>query len=169
MLRIALDIDEVLADFMNSYLNRFGNPKTDYEITRNVQRELSTDKEFWLTLPVINTLNFEPELYCTKRVNPKVWTKTWLKINNFPKRPVYQMFYQKGNKADMIKGRCDVLIDDSYSNVIKAINSGLPALLYTSPWNKDIDFRYRINSLDIKEIESMYELLVLDGITGNKT
>ena len=133
MLRIALDIDEVLADFMNS------------EITRNVQRKLSMDREFWLTLPVINTLSFEPELYCTKRVNPKVWTKTWLKINNFPKRPVYQMFYQKGNKADMIKGRCDVLIDDSYSNVVKAINSGLPALLYTSPWNKDIDFRYKRN------------------------
>ena len=60
----------------------------------------------------------------------------------------------------MIKGRCDVLIDDSYYNVIQAIKYGLPALLYTTPENAHIEFPFRINSLDINEIERVYKLQV---------
>ena len=65
MLRIGLDIDDCLADFMGSYLERFGEPKRDYEITKNVQQVLIKDKQFWENLPVINTLDFVPELYCS--------------------------------------------------------------------------------------------------------
>ena len=85
MLRIGLDIDEVLCDFFNSYIKRFGTPKTDYEITKNVHRKLSTDRNFWLTLPKLRDIDFVPELYCTKRVNPKSWTKNWLHNNGFIK------------------------------------------------------------------------------------
>ena len=70
-LRIGLDMDQVLDDFMGHYLERFGTPKNDFEITKNVQRILSKDREFWLNLPVINEIDFIPELYCSKRVNPK--------------------------------------------------------------------------------------------------
>ena len=39
-LRIGLDMDQVLDDFMGPYLERFGTPKNDFEITKNVQRIL---------------------------------------------------------------------------------------------------------------------------------
>jgi predicted methyltransferase len=67
-LKIRLDIDEVLCDFINPYYKRFGIPKNDYKITYDVQNILRKDKHFWENLPVLNTINFEPELYCTKRV-----------------------------------------------------------------------------------------------------
>ena len=82
-LKIGLDLDQVLDDFMGPYLKRFGTPKTDFEITKNVQRVLSKDRDFWLNLPVINTIDFIPELYCSKRVNPKSWSKQWLVIMDF--------------------------------------------------------------------------------------
>ncbi len=157
MLRISLDLDDTLADFLGPYYSRFGEPKNDYEITRNVFRKLRYDREFWTTLPVMDYINFVPEIYCTKRVNPKSYSKEWIRRNGFPIRPIYQMYYQHGNKADIIKGRCDVLIDDSISNVRMAINSGLPALLIDRPHNQG-DAMFRIYSLDIKEIEYAYNL-----------
>lgn len=68
------------------------------------------------------------------------------------------MYYQHGNKADMIKGRCDILIDDSVSNVMKAINSGLPALIIDRPHNQTGSPLFRIYSLDIEEIKFAYDL-----------
>lgn len=154
-LRIAADLDDTVTNFLVAYLAKFGKPKNDYEITRNVYK-LRKNKEFWENLEVIDRFDFEPHIYCTKRINSKVYTKNWLKKNNFPIKPIYQMYYQHGNKADIIKGRCDVLIDDSYSNVIKCIKSGLPALLITRQHNKHINTPYRINSLKYSEIENKY-------------
>lgn len=163
-MRIALDIDDVLAEFLEAYKVRFNTDKfpkrlQSANITKNVQK-LRRDRAFWTGLKVKNRLNFIPELYCTKRVNLKSYTKEWLALNDFPNRPVYQMFYQSGNKATMIKGRCDVLIDDSVYNVTQAIEYGLPALLYTTSENEHVDFPYRIYSLELDEIERMYNLQV---------
>ena len=171
-MRIALDIDDVLARFMQAYCDRFETDKYPKRleskiITRNVQRKLQHDRNFWLSLEVKHRPNFVPELYCTKRINPKEYTKKWLEINGFPKRPVYQMVYQQGNKATMIKGRCDVLIDDSPSNVLKAMNSGLPAILMADDWNAKFDYPYKINSLDIEEIIRVYEDLINNEFKGN--
>jgi hypothetical protein len=58
----------------------------------------------------------------------------------------------------MIKGRCDLLIDDSVSNVVKAINSGLPALIIDRPHNQGYEPLFRIYSLDINEIMEAYHL-----------
>ncbi|MGN0966192.1 MAG: hypothetical protein ACI4OP_01185 [Candidatus Coprovivens sp.] len=164
MLKIALDIDQTIADFLNPYYNRFGYTNKDYKITKNVFRILRHDRKFWVNLPVIERINFDPILYCTKRVNNKNWTKEWLRVNNLPIKPIYQMYYQHGNKADMIKGRCDVLIDDSISNVEKAIQSGLPSLLIDRPHNRNVYSKYRIYHLDINEIEQAYESLFLGWI-----
>lgn len=159
-LKVGLDIDQVLAEFMETYLNRFGEPKTDKEITINVHRTLRLDKNFWETLPVLNTINFIPELYCTKRVNPKIYTKRWLKANNFPDRPVFQMYAEFGNKADMIKGHVDVFIDDSIDNFIQMNLAGVPCLLFDSPYNKSWGPIGRLYSLEYDHIVETYELFM---------
>jgi hypothetical protein len=98
-LRIGTDCDGCIDDFWNPYLKRFGNPKSDKEITKNVQRKLQYDKEFWTTLPVLHRVNFDITLYCTKRTSSKAYLKQWIEENNFPIAPIYQVLYQKGNKA----------------------------------------------------------------------
>ena len=67
---------------------------------------------------------------------------------------------QMGNKVTIIKGHCDVLVDDSAFNCYQALNVGFPAILITRPHNIDSDYPYRINKLDIKEI-IMYILIVI--------
>ena len=54
MLRIGLDMDDTINEWYPIYLKRFGPPKTDYEITYNVQNVLIRDKEFWLSLHIKN-------------------------------------------------------------------------------------------------------------------
>lgn len=164
MLKIALDIDQTIANFEVAYNKHFKvnlSEQMDYVITRNVYK-LRRNKEFWINLPLIELPNFEPYIYATKRINPKSYTREWIVANGFPDRPIYQTIYQYGNKADIIKGRCDVLIDDSFSNVKKCINSGVPAILINRPHNKGVSFEYRVSKLDINEIESVYNQLLND-------
>lgn len=162
-MRIGLDIDDVIAGFWGSYceyFDTFNNPQhlVNNTITKNVQRILKSDRDFWINLPVINRPNFNPTLYCTKRVNNKSWTKKFIEINNLPNVPIYQMFYQHGNKADMIKGKVDVFVDDSISNMIKMNLSGIPCLLMDTENNQDWGPVGRIFSLNKDEIEDTCEL-----------
>ena len=157
-LKIALDIDDTIAGFYDSYETRFGKGNPSRRITRHVYG-LRTDKQFWENLSVIDRPDFEPHIYCTKRINSKVYTRNWLTKNGFIVKPIYQIYTQMANKADFIKGRCDILIDDSFYNVEKSIESGLPALLITRPHNKHIDTPYRVDTLKYKDIKNKYEEL----------
>lgn len=158
-MRIGLDLDDTLNLFIKPYLERFGKPKSPYEITRNVTRVLMKDREWWINLPVKNRINFIPELYCTKRVCNKDYSKTWLENHDYPIRPIYQVLYQKSNKANYIKGRVDVFVDDSVSNFIQMNLSGVPCLLIDSEENKDWGPYGKIYSLDKEEIEDGYEYI----------
>lgn len=158
-LRIALDLDDTVFGFFEAYQQRFPGEKNmiGHVITKNVN-SLRKDKYFWENLPLLERPNFEPHIYATKRINSKTYTRNCLAKYGLPIKPIYQMYYQHGNKADMIKGRCDVLIDDSIDNVMKAIKSGLPALLIDRPHNQNGDPVFRIYSLDIEEITEAYNL-----------
>lgn len=155
-----MDLDGCLCDFYGPYLNRFGNPKSDTDITRNVQTVLSKDKDFWLNLPVINQLNFVPRQYTTARIIPKRWIKEYLDKELFPKAPVYQILGYGLSKYSKVKmGGCHLHIDDSLS-VFKDLNKkGIPCLLLDSPENRSWDEPVgRIYSLDRDEIEYTYYL-----------
>ena len=160
MLKCALDIDDTLGSWLSEYIKIYGNPSSDQEITRNIQRDLRYNQDFWLTLPVLERLNFDPTLSCTKRIIKKSWTRKWLLDNGFPNKPIYQMYNQYGNKATLIKGRCDVLIDDSIFNCYQALKVGFPAILITRPHNAHSDYPYKINKLDIDEILDVYNQII---------
>lgn len=165
-LRIGLDIDDCLAGFWDAYCERFDtahNPKMleDSIITQNVNRILIEDRDFWLGLSLIDRPDFIPELYCTKRVNPKSWTRKWLELQDLPIRPVYQMFNQYGNKARLIKGRVDVFIDDSVRNVMQMNAAGVPALLYATEQNAGVAM-HKVFSLHEDDIIEAYETMIHD-------
>ena len=159
-LRIGLDCDDTCNYWYEYYVKRFGPPKDNTTITRHVERILKKDRDFWLNLPVKNRPDFDVILYCTKRVNPKAWTRKWLEDNDFPIAPIYQAYTQSKNKADLIKGRVDVFIDDSITNFILLNLSGVPCLLMDSPNNQSWGPIGRVYSLREAEIEEVYELFM---------
>lgn len=159
-LKVSMDIDGVLADFYGPYFSRFGKPKKDSEITVNIQTILKKDKEFWLNLPVLNKLNFQPKQYTTARIISKEWIKEYLRKELFPSAPVYQIFGYGISKYPKIKmGGCDVHVDDSLSVFMDLNKKGIPCLLLDSSENQHWDEPVgRIYSLDKEEIEDAYYL-----------
>lgn len=158
MTKISLDIDGVLANFNKSYLDKYGTPKNDLEVTKNV-RKLKTNKDFWLNLPVIHKPNFTPKQYTTARIINKDWIKEYLYKNGMPKAPVYQIYGYGLSKASKIRmGGCEVHVDDSLSVFIDLNLKGIPCLLMDSNNNQNWGPIGRVFSLDIEEIEETYYL-----------
>lgn len=157
MIRIAIDLDDTIFDFLGAYRQNFPGEinMTEPKITKNVLA-LRKNKDFWENLPLLELPNFEPCIYATKRINSKVYTRNCLIKYGLPIKPIYQIYTQKGNKANIIKGHCDVLVDDSAFNCYQAMKVGFPAILITRPHNVDSDYPYRINRLDLEEIIKVY-------------
>lgn len=156
-LRVSFDIDGVLCDFNKAYLQRFKKwPNYDWAITRNVSNILIHEREFWLNIPVLNRLSFTPRMYCSARVNPKRWSKQYLRNNGFPEAPLFQVPGYKLSKAKTLKGRCDVHIEDSMKNFIDLNSKGIPCLLYNT--SEEVSPILQIKSLEYDEIEEVYHL-----------
>ena len=157
-LRIGTDCDGCINEFWDPYVKRFGLPKSDTEITRNVQQKLKRDKDFWVNLPVLHKPDFNLTLYCTKRTSRKAYLKQWIENNDFPIAPIYQVLYQYDNKARFIKGRVDVFVDDSVYNFITMNQAGVPCLLMDNPANQHLGPMLRVHSLDYDELADTYFL-----------
>ena len=160
-IRIALDLDDTIFDFLGAYKEAFPGEKNmiDSNIDKNVF-SLRKNKKFWENLPLLELPNFEPYIYATKRINSKTYTRNCLIKHGLPVKPIYQIYHQQGNKANIIKGRCDVLIDDSAFNCYQAMKVGFPAILITRPHNVNSGYPYRINKLDFEEILAVYKSIV---------
>ena len=152
-LKISLDLDGTIVDFYNHYEKKFGKPKTDFEITKNVAGPLRKDREFWLTQPLIREVNCPVHCYCTARVIQKEWIKQQLEVNDLPKAPIYQVRGVALSKLPQLrKSGATVHIDDSLS-VFKELNSkGFPCLLIDAPNNREWGPIGRIYSLERDEI-----------------
>lgn len=158
-LRIGLDLDGTICNFDKHYYNRFNkhpSESIDWTVTRNVNYILKYDKSFWLTIPVLRKPNFIPACYCSVRVNNPRWTKDFLKRNDFPDAKLYQLKGGWGtSKYNILKNKVDVFIDDSIWNFEDLNSKGVKCLLITTDSNKDYNTPYRVNSLDINEINSV--------------
>lgn len=156
---ISLDIDGCICDFYNPYIERFGIPKKDNEISKNIYRVLSKDRDFWLNLPVINRPTFKVHQYTSARSIPKAWVKKYLEDNAMPKAPIYQLLNYYLSKVPRIKmGGCNLHIDDSLRVFIDCNLNGIPCLLMDNPANQDWGPIGRIYSLDKDEVEDCYHL-----------
>lgn len=160
-LKIALDCDDTLFDWRNSHEQKYNCvlKNISEDAIRAQVMDCKYDKQFWINLPLLERPDFVPYVYCTKRINPKRYTRLCLLQNKLPIRPIYQIENFYANKADYIRYICDVLIDDSYFNVKQCVNSGFPALLITREYNKHINTPYRISHLNYKEILRKYNEL----------
>lgn len=159
MTRFSLDLDDTVNFWYSPYLDRFGIPKDDYEITRNVFQTLRKDKDFWLTLPIKHRPNFNVWCYTTARVIQKDWIKEYIQIMNLPDAPVYQVFGCHLSKVPQLrKSKCDCHVDDSLKHFIEANLAGIPTLLMDSPSNQSFGPIGRVYSLDKDELEDTYHL-----------
>jgi len=159
--KIALDIDEVLCDWVKAWTDYFGQPVPKWwRFDRNIGDKfdkMKNDKGFWLNIPPkINPdeIPFEPCCYITSRCIPKEWTEEWLQKHGFAASPVINLELGQ-SKLDAIKScECTCFVDDNYDTFceINSANIGCVCYLMDAPHNERFDVGYR-------RIKSLKELV----------
>lgn len=129
--RVALDVDEVCADFVGGYIKRYPDcvrpGETSVEqwnfdplIGKRLHEELAHDDDFWLSLKPrlspTDDIPFEPACYVTSRVCSSEITAQWLAANGFPYAPVVTVGHDESKLEALRKHNIDMLVDDRYEN-----------------------------------------------------
>lgn len=114
--RVALDVDDVVADFLGGYKERTGdsiNPywAASYSMMDNLKK-LSNDENFWVNLKVKHRPNFEPVCYISSRSIPVEFTEKFIQKAGLPCAPVFHVPWNE-SKIDVLKeNKIDILVDD---------------------------------------------------------
>lgn len=161
-LKIGLDIDDVLADWVKHWTKHHGSevPET-WNFDRNIKEKfdaLKNDKEFWTSIPVKtfpSDIGFEPHCYITSRSIPIEWTQEWLDNNGFPTMPVYCVPFNKSKVEVAKQSGIDIFVDDRFENFVELNRAGICTYLFDAPHNK----RYNVGHKRIYSIEELNDLV----------
>jgi len=162
--KIGLDVDEVLADFIGTYTERFGVQPSqcwnfDPELPKRME-ELKDDKDFWMNLkPIVdpNDIPFEPVCYVTSRPIPSEWTSEWLAKNGFSIRPVITVGPDQ-SKVEAVKASgVTWFVDDRWDNFVSLNSAGICCFLMDAPHNQ------RYKGAGYKRIKSLNDLLLFQN------
>lgn len=148
--KIGLDIDDVLADFVGAWLERYPQNKPNFwnfdKDFGEKYEALKNDKEFWMNIkPKIDPseLLFEPTCYITSRGIPSEWTEEWLQRNGFPAVPVYTVGLGESKVEIAKQSGIDIFVDDRFENFVELNNAGICTFLMDANHNKRYDVQAR--------------------------
>jgi 5'(3')-deoxyribonucleotidase len=153
--RIALDIDEVIADWVGHWTKYHGQVTPEFwnfdAAIGEKFEALKEDKPFWLSIPPRispSELPFEPTCYVTSRVIPTAWTEEWIAKMGFPTMPVITVGPGQSKVQTLKEQRIDIFVDDRFENFAEINSAGILCYLMDAPHNRryDVGFK-RITSL----------------------
>jgi len=158
-LKIALDVDGVLADVIESWLiynNKIRSNISKYEITNwdfwkkfkinryDFYEELTSCWKNWISIPPtennlsVVTQNLsnlgQVDIVTARELSTDSFVKNWLKLHDITYQN-YVSVIDGPMKADL---DYDVFIDDSPLNAIKFLQRKKNVFLYSQPWNQHI-------------------------------
>lgn len=143
-MKIGLDIDEVLCDFIGGYSKRFGITETpeswnfDPDIKKNIE-DLKDDDDFYMNLEKKihpRDIPFEPHCYITSRSCKKEVTEKWLHKNGYPNRPIYVVGINASKVEAAKQSGIDVFVDDRFENFRELEKAGICCFLLDAPHNQ---------------------------------
>ena len=159
-MKIALDVDGVLADIIFVWLDQYNNTHkksitSDDIVQWDFWKEFGYDKyrfyeelshcwSRWIDVPPMEqgiTATVEKlhsvgvvDIVTARDASSTKYVKKWLEHNKI-KYNDYVAVMRGSDKADL---DYDIFIDDSPRNVVRIASKGKNALLYDQPWNRSI-------------------------------
>lgn len=145
--RVALDVDDVVADFLGAYAERTGdtlNPywAASYNMMENLD-ELADDEDFWVNLKVKHRPNFEPVCYISSRSIPVEFTQKFIQKAGLPCAPVFHVNWNTTKVNVLKENKIDILVDDKVENFLEATKAGIFCYLMDAPHNRHFDAKGR--------------------------
>lgn len=139
-IKIGLDLDGVIFDFVKAYEERFkvkSNPywSATYQMKDHL-KELEKDENFWVNLPVMNKPEFEVDAYITSRSVPKEWIEESIQKNGLPCAPVYTVPWNVSKLPLLKELGISIYIDDKFENFKEANNAGIVTYLMDAESNR---------------------------------
>jgi len=141
-MKIALDVDGVLADVIVSWLNYSNSIRS--HISKNQVTELSYCWKNWKSLPTTEeNLSFttknlsttgQVDIVTAREHSTDSFVKNWLNYHDIS-YDNYVSVIDGPMKADL---DYDVFIDDSPLNAVKFLENNKKVILYSQPWNQHI-------------------------------
>lgn len=156
--KIGLDVDEVIANWVGAWQERFDLPEPqswsfDYDIFDRFNKMNNAGEliSFYKSLkPRIDPsdIPFEPHCYITSRPVPSHVTRWWIENNGFPTSPVHSVGIDESKVDVAKKAGVDIFVDDCFKNFVELNNAGICTFLWDAPHNQryDVGFK-RIKSL----------------------
>lgn len=145
--RVALDVDDVVADFINGFKEKTGlemNPywSSNYNIADEL-KALSNDEEFWTNLKVKHYPNFEPACYISSRSIPVAFTEKFIQKAGLPCAPVFHVPWNTSKVKVLKENNINILVDDKVENFLEATKAGVFCYLMDAPHNQKFDAKGR--------------------------
>lgn len=152
-IRIALDVDGVLADFSHQIIDHARKlgladefPRNPSEVNtwdmcprfREVFNSVCFKDSFWDSVPSLGNLpDFKPIAYVTARPISSSVTEKWLVEHRYPRAEVITVSHPDEKLAVLERLKTDVFIDDYY-DTIRKINrqSDTMGLLFKAPYQR---------------------------------
>ena len=145
--RVALDVDDVVADFISGFKEKTGldmNPywNANYQLGDELKK-LADNEDFWINLPVKHRPTFEPTCYISSRSIPVEFTEAFIQKAGLPCAPVYHVPWNE-SKVEVLKAnKIDILCDDKVQNFLEATRAGIFCYLVDAPHNQGFDAKGR--------------------------
>lgn len=160
-LKIGLDVDEVLADWVGAWCRLHNLPQpTAWSFDRYIRDKFNKMKyegsldKFYLSLErKVNPddIPFEPAAYITSRPVDTSITEEWLDKNGFPVAPVYTVGLGKSKAETLKEAGVDLFVDDSYNNYTELNRAGVCTYLWDAPHNR----RYNVGHKRLKSFKDL--------------
>lgn len=160
MMRIGLDIDDVIADFVGAYCEyyKIDRPSSwgfDQMFMERYQK-LAANSSFWAKIRPLcspETLPFEPVCYITNRGCLREVTEAWLHAHHFPVAPVLCAGIG-ASKVDLAREqKLDIFVDDCYKNFCEMNQAGIVTRLFTAKHNQ----RYDVGHLRLNDLRDIFK------------
>lgn len=165
-LRVGLDVDEVLADFVGGWCSFHGMDRgtgaVHWKFDRHIEKRFESMKEagtlepFYLSLkPLLNPseLGFEPACYITARPVDTAVTERWLDLHGFPAAPVVTVGMGQSKIEAARTHKLNIVIDDNFHNFVELNASGIFCYLWSASHNEKYDVGHkRLNKARLHEI-----------------
>ena len=159
--KIGLDIDEVLCDWVGDWTEYRGIDRPDsWYFDRGLMDEFEAMKkkgelkDFYLSLqPLITSseIPFEPHCYITSRPVDTAVTEEWLAKHGFPARPVFTTAVGHSKVDIALEQGLDIFVDDAYHNFQALNQAGVCCYLMDAKHNQRYDVGHK-RIFNLKEL-----------------